>query len=269
MIFTYQHCEQEFAKRRKGSNSKAVLRNCTLTKQGDDFIITMTEWRNQKSTLAIVRPDNVITLMYDKRIDMTVCNRLQAVCGLWVRLNKRRFGAYKQPVRVHKYNTWSDSMPYFVGMQIDVNSKPFVINPQPDVRTIVDRSAINLAKKEFEQIRKLSKVMLRMNAFDDLFSANVYARLDGTKFKGVKPLSQVNAQEPTMDDVMAVVAAGKDVAMVPDSYVYDPNIRQYTHRPVAEVRRRYLESCVENGLRLLRRQFYEASNAYVQEKLAA
>ncbi len=273
MPFTYQRCEREFAKRKKGSDTKTVLRNCTLRKQGDDFLISMQSWnyritQNELTPMARISPDNIVTLLYDKDVDMTVCNRLQSIGGLAVRLNKREYSAYKQHVRVYQYDSWANSMPYFAGLQVNVAGKPHVVNPQPDVRIVLDRSVVTKAKNEFAQIRKLAKVMLRINAFENLYLDN-HCGLDYDKLRDAKPLSQVNAEEPTMDDVRAVVAAGNRVATGPRSYVYDPVARRYTTVAVEELRRGYLESCIEHGLRLLRREFYKANDGYVEQAQAA
>lgn len=278
MTLKYEEFQRMFKHRKAGARRKSIYNDCWLYKVNDHFEVRFKEksrysrvgngWVLNESEIPLARVDREsTTLLFDGEIDMTVCNRLSSISGRGIRLNKSEYRNYKQHVRVHcyldsnGYTDWSRSTPYFPGIQFDANRK--VVNPQPDLKLVVDNPVVQQAKREFDTIRKLTKTMARIGSFDEIFAPLNRWKID---IDNVKPLAEVNTTDPTGDDALAVALHGAKATQVPSKHSYENG--KYTKRPDDQLKQQWQTKSIEKGLAMLRKEFYKRTNGYI-EKAAA
>lgn len=275
---TYTYLQQQFARRKKGSQFKSILSDCRLYDRGTHFEIThnkferwdndngRSEWAKvtKEVSLATITPDDVLTMTYNNEVTITVCNRLTSLTGWPVRLNKREYDNYQTHVRVYCHDGWRTSEPYFDGMQWDVkNGGAVPLNKKPDLKIVVDNTKVQQAKREFDAIRKLCRVSAKIGAFDEFAETYMFDRWL-IPLNKVKSIDEINTTDPEFDDAYALVCHGGYDTQRPDRHYWDHKTKQYLQRDMHELKREWLAKCVENGLKQLRREFYKANDAYVQ-----
>jgi hypothetical protein len=275
---TFSWCEKAFATRRKGSDRKPVFRDCFVTKDGDNFLITHKEfvsWQRvenpkqggrhyekitKDAPIAVITPADTLTMLYDGTPDMTVCNRLTVVMGHNVGLNKRDYGNYRTHVRVYNKSSWDDSSPYFCGMQFDVrNKRSVLLNPRPDIKLVVSNDSITAVKRETATIRKLVKAMARIGAFEALVEQAYHNR---NSVKQLKSMDQINLVDPTAEDADALVVLGMRDTNWPSNYIYKDG--RYTQLDDATRRKMFLDASIEKGLKLVREDYYKRNDGYME-----
>jgi hypothetical protein len=275
---TYTNYKAIFATKLKSCDFKRIFSDCNLYDRGTHMEIThnaFVRWDRPESggrwkkiteerPLATITPDNVLTMTYADEVDITVCNRLTRLTGWPVRLNKRQYSHHRQHVRVYCFPSWNQSEPYFAGMKWDVSGGAAkLLNQQPDLKIVVDNTKVQQAKKEFDAFRKLCKVLAKIGAFDEF--ADKYMRERWTiPLDKVKPLDEINTANPEFDDAMALIHHGGVNTVRPDFHYWHAYTKQYVQRDLHEVKKGWLERCVENGLKQLRKQFYKANDGYME-----
>ena len=265
MAFTYAQYTKAFAKRRTGAAFKSIFRDCRLTQEGDDFVVSNL-FRNKLYPLARINPQNIVTLLYDGDIDVTLCNRFDSIIGRPVGMNKRSFGNYRQHVRIYDYTTWTKSIPYAVGTMFDVSKHASpCLNPAPDVKLATDNAVVQQAKRELSTIRKLTKAMSRMGAFDTMAVQGPNGWEVQRTAKELRGLADINIADPVADDALALVAYGFAGCISPDRHVYDRDTGKYVARGTDEYTRMWVERAVNHGLELLRKNYYKKTNGYVEK----
>jgi hypothetical protein len=274
---TYSWCQGNFSSRPKGRAYKRVFKDCNLYDRGTHFEITHSKFKEWQQTsagykkiteevpLATITPDDVLTMTYAGDVDMTMCNRLTYLTGWAVGLNKRRYGNHKQHVRVYCVDSgWHNSEPYFAGMQWDVTGGGAkLLNPQPDLKLVVSNEHVQKVKKEFDQLRKLTRTMLRLGSFDD-FAKQYMTNRWQIKLNDYKSLDQIDPNNPIGDDAMALIAFGGHNISRPDMHYWHPQTRQYFKRDPHEVMRDWLTKAMERGLSEMRREFYKRNDGYME-----
>jgi len=272
---TYAECSRLFKTKLKSREHKSIFKDCNLYDRGDHFEITHNRWVRweqdskgwhkitEEVPLATITPADVLTMTYEGEV--TICNRLTSLTGWAVGLNKRQFGNHKQHVRVYcKDHGYHNSEPYFAGMQWDVtNGGAKLLNPQPDIKMVITNEHVQKARKEFDQIRKLTRTMIRLGSFDDFARQYMMNRWD-IKVETYRSLTEIDLANPIGDDVMALMAIGGYNVPRPDLHVWDKATRSYTRREPEQVMREWLMKAMERGLKELRNIFYENNDAYVE-----
>ena len=259
MAITYKRCEDVWA-RRRGKDWKAVNRDCRLTMDGDDFIVTYNGWYKRledKSGIPLLRitRDNIVTVLSDGQVSgckqqTTIPNRFTELLG---RAVYRSVRDYKN----REYITRIGGEPFFAGLQIDMKTNK-LLNPKQDMSIVVDKAVVAEAVRRVKTLRKLTKGMARMGAFNDL----VVHRLSWQTPPQPK-FDSINMDEPTAEDARAVVIVGLHSVDTPNlSYWKDGTWTQRSSQEQAQV---LLDSAVNKGLELLRRYIYDTTeNAYVK-----
>ncbi len=275
---TYATCRALFNGRRKGAEHRTIFRDCLLYNRGDYFEVHHKQfqtWEHQGSKgykavytthpMATIDKNDVLTMTWAGRIDITTCNRLTKLTGYPVGPNKKDYGNCKQHVRVYCVDLgYKHSLPYFTGMQWDVKSGGAVpLNPQPDVKIITDNDKVQAAKKKFSDLRKLCKVSVKMGAFDE-FSGQYMDNRWQIHSLEAKPMDKLDAANPDFESAMSVLIHGARNTIRPDMHYYDHINKRYIPRDVPTVRREWLNRSVENGLKQLRKTFYEANDGYIE-----
>lgn len=272
----YSHYKQQFQRKKKNTEYKRLFKDCRLYDRGKHFEITHELWDGWDTTgnryvrkfrevwLATIAPGDIITLTFDHEVDQTVANRLTAIIGHAVGLNKRDYGNYEQHVRVYCGNGWKDSKPYFPGMQFQIIDGRIVpTNLQPDRKKVVDAAIVSKARKEFDTLRKLCKASVRIGAFDEFATEYVDKRWK-IPLNEMKDPSTIDLADPTFEDAMSIVAHGGRNSQRPDMSTYDPVTKQYVRLDPALVKKKWLARCVDNGLTMLRREYYKANDGFRQ-----
>ena len=274
---TYNWCEINFKTKLKSRTFKRVFGDCNLYDRGDHFEITHNKWVRweQDSTgwhkvteevpLATISPADVLTMTYEGEVNITICNRLTYLTGWPVGLNKRQFGNHKQHVRVYcKGGGWSASEPYFAGMRWDVaRGGAVLLNPQPDLKLVVSNEHVQKVRKEFDQLRKLTRTMVRLGGFDDFAKQYMVNRWQ-IKLNDYKSLDQIDPSNPIGDDALAIIAFGCYNTNRPDMHTWDHATRSYIKLEPEQVMRTWLMKAMERGLKEMRKEFYEHNDAYIE-----
>jgi hypothetical protein len=271
----YSEYEDLFRRKQKSAEFKRIWKDCRLYDRGDHFEITHDLFDGYDSSsspyvrrfnevpLATVSVGDVITLTFEDTVDQTVCNRMSSIVGHAVGLNKSDYRNYEQHVRVYYGSNWKDNKPYFAGMRFQLQGDHSVLlNERADKKKVVDTAVVSKATKAFASLRKLCNTTVRMGAFDEFaneFMMHTYLIQTDT----LKDPSTIDLDDPTFEDARVVVAFGSKSTIRPDMAWFDPVRRQYVKRDADTVRREWLARCVNNGLAMLRREYYKAHHGYV------
>jgi hypothetical protein len=282
---TYSRLERLFETRRKDASYKPVLRDCRMYKDDDgSFLIKYLAAfyvqdpatrgyarKQQEYNLARVTPDDeLVFLLDDEKLDQTTSNKLGTLLGHYdrVRADKKGYRNYAQYWRVHVYadgGTKQNNWPYFPGMRFRrEGGNHLLVNPMPDVVTRVQNSAVQAAKSELGDLRKLIQVMTRMGAMDKYCEREVVSKLRSGKFDemGLVAIERVNYADPNVIDAESVVAYGTTEATWGPSYVYQNG--RYASVPEEERRKVFLKRAVQAGLDRLRSLYYAKTGGYVK-----
>lgn len=259
MAITYKRCEEAWA-RRRGKTWKAVQRDCRLTMDGDNFVVAYHGWyANEGIPLLSITPDDIVTILSSGEIEeykqqSTIPNRFTELLGIPVYRSARDF---KNREYITRIGTWKKSEPFFAGLQIDMKTNN-LLNPKQDMSIVVDKAVVAEAVRRVKTLRKLTKGMARMGAFNDL----VVHRLSWQTPPQPK-FDSINMDEPTAEDARAVVIVGLHSVETPNlSYWKDGTWTQRSPQEQAQV---LLDSAVNKGLELLRKNMYDTTEgSYVK-----
>jgi len=272
MGITFKRCEELWAIRR-GKDWKAVERDCRITMDGDDFVITYHGWYykydkkdgvNKGTPLLRINRDDIVTILSSGEIkgwkqQLTLPNRFTSMLDMSV---FRCSGMYKNREHITRIipssRTRGTTEPFFIGLQIDMKERK-ILNPKEDLTVVVSKTAVSEASRKTRTLRKLTKGMARMGAFSDLTEhRRKWQTIPTPKFE------DINLDEPTGDDARAIVVAGlHSVHMPPLSYYNDAG--QWTQRSIEEQKKMLLDSAVDKGLELMRKYLYDTTEgSYVK-----
>ena len=264
MAITYKRCEEAWT-RRRGKTWKAVQRDCRLTMDGDDFIVTYNGWYKRYENdsgipLLRINRDDIVTVLSDGQVNeckyqTTVPNRFSALLGINVGRSVRDF---KNREYITRIGNWKENRPFFAGLQIDMKTKT-QLNPKEDMRFVVEKTFVAKVSQKTQTLRKLTMGMARMGAFDDLVAHRLkWQTPPQPKFE------DINIDNPTGEDARAVAIVGLHSVETPNLSYYDAN-NQWTQRSTQEQSKILLDNAVQKGLKLLRKHIYETTeNAYVK-----
>jgi hypothetical protein len=274
---TYFWCQANFNTKLKSRNYKSIFKDCRLYDRGTHFEITHNQfvrWEQtstgykkitEEASLATITPADVLTMTYEGEVTMTICNRLTTLTGWPVGLNKRQFSHHKQHVRVYcKDGGYHQSEPYFAGMKWDVaRGGAVLLNPQPDLKLVVSNEHAQKARKEFDQLRKLARTMVRLGNFDEFAGKYIQNRWQ-ILVNDYKKLDDIDPNNPIGDDAMALVAFGAYNISRPDMHTWDHMTRQYIKRDPYTVMREWLTKALERGLKEMRKTYYKDNDGYIE-----
>ena len=298
MGMNWHNYEHEWQHRRKNSNEKRLWRDTRLTKDSDGtfYLDHMPriwdqdangKWvptRNKAYPLAKITPDNVLTLLYEDRPDITVCNRLTTIIGrmvwsntthhrnkthqvrirtaVWDREGQQYIADPWHPAGVAGSNWAHGTIPYKAGLvfQLDsTNGNPIaLLTPVEDTSILVKKSAIQKAKADTKVLRVLLRSMARMGAYDD----HIDKKLNGSYWHSLAnaKIEEVNYQHPMGDDAEKVFVHGLFRANRPDTHHYRQG--SWAPRPKDEVRQSLIDNAIDNGMRALRKHIYSTTDGY-------
>lgn len=226
-----------------------------MVKTENGFDITL-----HKRLLATITPDNVLTFKWQAVVSPTICARLTTLCGRAVVRNKSEYRNYKQHIRVYSEPN-AASRPYFAGMQWDV-SGPYskLLNPQPDIKVVVDKTAVAAAKQQTNKLRRLVYTMLKLGSFDE-FAYKYESQRWSIPVENYKKLSEIDFDNLTSDDAMAVVVHGARFSSVGNRFVFS---RTHGYQPISldQVIKGWLTRSINYALKDLRTNYYETHNGY-------
>ena len=264
MGITFKRCEELWA-RRRGKDWKAVERDCRLTMDGDDFVITYHGWYDKKdggnkgTPLLRINRDDIVTILSSGEVkgwkqQMTLPNRFTSLLAMYVFRNS----ALKNREHTTRIGLYGGHKPFFIGLQIDMRKRE-LLNPKEDLSVVVDKTAISEVSKKTRTLRKLTKGMARMGAFNDLTEhRRKWQTIPTPKFE------DINLDEPTGDDARAIVVTGLHSCSLPPLSYYNEN-GQWTQRSAEEQAKMLLDSAVDKGLELMRRYLYDTTEgSYVK-----
>lgn len=272
---TYAYCTTMFAHRKKNSDFKRFGPDCRLYDRGTHFEVMHNLWQGWDNSsgryvrqtkpvpLATITPDNIVTLTFTEEPDQTVCNRMTQICGKAVGLNKRDYRNYEQHVRVYAGRDWRETLPYFPGMQFQHGK---ILNAKPDVKKVIDPAKVLQARREFDTLRKLCRTSVRMGAFDE-FAHEYLSERWRIPVKDVRQLEDININDPSFDDALALIHHGGHNTTRPDTTRYNPTTKTYERIDPHIVKQNWLTRCVENGFKQLRKQFYETNDGFLSVQL--
>jgi hypothetical protein len=274
---TYLWCQTQFKTKLKSRNYKSIFKDCRLYDRGTHFEITHNKFKfweqgskgweriTEEVSLATITPADVLTMTYDQEISITVCNRLTSLTGYPVGLNKRQYGHHKQHVRVYCIDSgWQNSEPYFAGMKWDVaRGGAVLLNPQPDLKLVVNNEHVQKVRKEFDALRKLTRTMVRLGSFDDFAKLYMQHRWQ-IKLTDYKDLAAIDPNNPIGDDALAIIAFGGYNISRPDMHYWDHTVKQYIKRDPHTVMREWLMRAMERGLKEMRQTYYRSNDGYIE-----
>lgn len=272
----YNSYEYAFSKRRANSNTKRLFKDCSLIKTENGFDIMFDIYSgyvtdpatNQSKTvfnkhlLATITPDNVLTFRWSGPLSPTACRRLTTLSGRTVLRNKSKYRKYKQHIRVY-CGPNSSSRPYFAGMQWDVSGGyAKLLNPQPDTKVVIDKTAVTAAKQQINNLRKLVYTMFKLGSFDEFaykYGNNRWSIL----VDNYKTLSEIDFDNLTIDDAMAVVVYGARFTNTGSKYVFS---RTHGYQPISQdqVIKSWLARSINCALKELRANYYKSHNGYIE-----
>ena len=193
-VFTYEACKATFARRKKGSTTKAVMRGSQLRydEAKDEYIVSLAYYRNDPIDLASVNKDNIATVL-STGDTISHRNRLSAIFKweVYSDLSNHRTNVNHVRMRTKKYkwhnpsgDKWErvlcatmpgvpfhlENIPCNAGTQFlmtDEGDVKDVINYKGDFKKLVTKKAIVDARQSLAKVRKVVMVMLKMGSFDD------------------------------------------------------------------------------------------------------
>lgn len=263
---TYADYVGTFERRKKGSDVKSVLRDCQIRLENDIFtVVRVPQWWEDQSVVPQVMwtidPFNIVTL-YAEPKDITTRNRLTRAIGRWVYSDQAKHKTKESAVRVQKTTTYlGGTIPYHMGLQVQLTPDGEIesfINPRKDVKILVKKDAVKTVSTSTARLRKLTITMARLGVFDEV-TTNQLNNMWGTA-PDVKPISEINYQDPLGEDAEAVFYHGVGSAISPPRSGFVDG--QWKQIPLEERRQTYQRNIIESGMKALRKHIYEQTNSY-------
>lgn len=263
---TYADYVALFARRKKGSATKPVFRDCLISLENDIFTVVQIPpfWYRDRTpeVLWSIDPSNIVTL-YAKASNITVRNRLTRAIGRWVFSDQRHHKNKESAVRIFKTKSYEDgTIPYHMGLQVQLAPDGEIesfINPRKDVKILVKKDAVKTVSASTARLRKLTITMAKMGVFDEVTTArlgNSYSLMPDD----VKLISDINYQDPLGEDAEAVFYRGMDIAITPPQSGFVDG--QWTRIPLEERRQTFHRNIIESGMKALRKHIYAETNSY-------
>jgi hypothetical protein len=180
VLMTYKNCEATFARRRKNSDYKAVLRGAKLTyrKDTDEYVVSYTNWRKE-TDLASINKDNVLTILADGKNDISMRNRLSWMIHATVYQDITRHRTKESCVRISTwdsqtktYSLWgekTETIPLHVGMQFQMSESGHVLkvlHRDKDTKILVKKDKVHKATKTIEPIKQIMVVTMKLGGYD-------------------------------------------------------------------------------------------------------
>jgi len=192
-VFTYEACKATFARRKKGSTTKAVMRGSQLRydEAKDEYIVSLAYYSNDPIDLASVNKDNIATVL-STGDTISHRNRLSAIFKweVYSDLSNHRTNLNHIRMKTKKYkwqtngDKWEqilcatmpgvpfqlENIPCNAGTQFlmtDEGEVKDVINYKGDFKKLVTKKAIVDARQSLAKVRKVVMVMLKMGSFDE------------------------------------------------------------------------------------------------------
>jgi hypothetical protein len=296
MGWNWHNYEQEWQRRRKNSDEKRMWRDVRLTKDQNgtfhlDYMpmhwIQLANGKHKRERiiaypLAKITADNVLTVLYESRPDITICNRLTEIIGrpVWsdvshhrnkeqtVRIRPAKWNRTRQqyeidswcPSGVHPTNWAHGTIPYKTGLmfQLDnITGDPIsLLTPVEDITIAVKNEAIQRTKADTKVLRVLLRGMARMGTFDEWLDQ----KLERGWVRATTSLDQVNYKEPLGSDASTVFLHGLSICSAPGMSHYVGNT--WTRRTPQERREMLMSAAIDNGMRALRKHIYSTTDGY-------
>lgn len=236
-------------------------------------------WRKEELLLATMTRDNKLTMQADLQDSfaskITLTDRISKLTGVPTAFDRRSHGRYESVVRFFTSTwgsdykrtpryAWTDklNLPYHPGFtfQLDNTGKvESIVHMNPDKRIRVNPDMAKKTKADTTKIRKLTRVMARMGAFDQLTQQRMEQRWN---FAKPKSISDVNFTDPSGEDAEIVFANGLVVTQPASGYEYNAVTQQYDRVSPEQMRNKTRERAVENGMKMLREHIYQTQNGY-------
>lgn len=264
---TYADYVATFARRPKGNDVKSIYRDCQIRFENDIFTVVQTRrwWEDQSVAPQVmwsIDPFNIVTLYAEPR-DITTRNRLTRAIGRWVFSDQATHKTKESAVRIHKTKEYEDgTIPYHMGLQVQLTPEGEIesfINPRKDVKILVKKDAVKTVSASTARLRKLTTTMAKMGVFDEVTTARL-GNSSSLMPDVVKPISDINYQDPLGEDAEAVFYRGMDIAITPPQSGFVDG--QWTRIPFEERRQTYHRNIIESGMKALRKHIYEETNSY-------
>jgi len=265
---TYADYVATFARRKKGSDTKPIFRDCQIHFANDIFTVVRTPkwWESQNTApqmMWAIDPFNIVTL-YAEPNNITIRNRLTRAIGRWVYSDQAKHKTKESAVRINKTTCYSGgSIPYHMGLQVQLTPEGEVgsfINPRKDVKILVKKDAIKTVSTSTARLRKLTITMARMGVFDEATTKRLDGSYSFVPDVVIKQVSDINYQDPLGEDAEAVFYRGMDCAITPPQSGFVDG--QWTRIPLEERRKTYHRNIIESGMKALRKHIYEETNSY-------
>jgi hypothetical protein len=261
---TYADYVALFARRKKGSDVKPIFRDCQIRLENDIFTVVRTpQWYEDQSkepkVMWTIDPFNIVTL-YATPKNITVRNRLTRAIGRWVYSDQAKHKTKESAVRIS--NPFREgTIPYHMGLQVQLTPEGEIgsfINPRKDVKILVKKDAVKTVSTSTARLRKLTTTMARLGVFDEV-TTNQLNNMWGTA-PDVKPISEINYQDPLGEDAEAVFYHGVGSAIPPPRSGFVDG--QWKQIPLEERRQTYQRNIIESGMKALRKHIYAQYNLY-------
>jgi hypothetical protein len=264
---TYADYVATFARRKKGSDTKPIFRDCQIHFANDIFTVVQTprSWENQNApqVLWTIDPSNIVTL-YAEPKDITTRNRLTRAIGRWVYSDQAKHKTKESAVRVNKTGLYSGgTIPYHMGLQVQLTPDGEIesfINPRKDVKILVKKDAVKTVSASTARLRKLTITMARLGVFDQAVAMRLGGSYSFVPDVVIKQVSDINYQDPLGEDAEAVFYRGMESAITPPQSGFVDG--QWTRIPLEERRQTYHRNVIESGMKALRKHIYEQTNSY-------
>jgi len=275
MPATYKRLKEIFDKRRKGYTYKATNRDCRVTQDGDDFIVTYHGWytrynNNLGIPLVRVTPTNLLTTLTntrrgesDEKYCVTLQNRMSLMLGRLVSSDKRNHGNYEHYVRMSDgTNYYNANLPFHEGMQLQMDDDGKIIDIpviKDDIKMVINKEITQRVKADTAVLRKLVKGMARMGAFD----VQIHARANG-KVLALEEDVKIDPQNPTGSDAEHIFMRGLNSSYAPHSGYVDGT---WTSFPIEMRVLSLRDKAISNGLKWMRTELYtKEPSAYIKVK---
>lgn len=298
MGWNWHNYEHEWQRRRKSATEKRIWRDVTLTKdENETFHFAYqprvyvrrpdNSWKTDRAEptkLATLTADNVLTLLYESRPNMTVCNRLADIIGRQVWSDKThhrnkessvriRSATYDAKTRTYRTDPWNppgalpsnwvaSTIPYKAGLMFKLSSTtgdPIeLFTPVEDASMLVKKEAIQVVKADTKVLRVLIRSMARLGVFEEAVRNRLTSYRSYAPFKAT--LRTIDYKNPTAESAHAVVAIGL-------TRVNTPNLSHYVNgtwsrRSTEEVVQELTDRAIDSGLKALRSHIYDTTNGY-------
>lgn len=296
MGWNWHNYEYAWQRRRKNTDEKRIWRDVRLTKDNEGTFhldYYPKEWkqsadgkyhtvRNTAYKLATLTADNVLTLLYEDRPNLTLCNRLTDIIGRQVWSDTSHHRNKEHSVRIRTARNTRDkgvivdpwhpagvapgdwargTIPYKAGLMFQLNTygEPIkLLTPAEDISVLVKNEAVQQVKAQTKVLRVLVRSMARLGVFDDLANERLGS------YRSYAPndelLDQIDYKSPTAEGARAVLTIGLARVNVPNQSHYVDGT--WTKRSLEDRRRELLDHAIDAGLKVLRKHIYATTDGY-------